>query len=197
LTLDFQLSASALSPASVAPGSAATATVALAPLGGFNGNVSLSCSGLPSGASCSFAPASVAGEATSTVTLQTKAASALALPARWQDLRDGRRGTPVLVAAVTVLLALIVSLLRGPQRLRWAPLVVAVLFCVGLTLTSCGGGSGGSAGGGSGGGGGGGGSGGGGNQGTPAGSYTIVVSASSTSGSTTLTHTTNLTLVVQ
>jgi len=75
---------------------------------------------------------------------------------------------------------------RRDQRFRWAAAVaLGVLLCVGMTLTSCGGGSSGGSGGG------------GGSTGTQAGTYTITVTASATSGSTTLTHSTKLTLVVQ
>lgn len=69
---DFQISAGELSPASVTPGNSASSTITLAPLNGFNSAVTLSCSGLPSGAGCSFNPTAVpAGSNTSTLTLTT------------------------------------------------------------------------------------------------------------------------------
>jgi hypothetical protein len=80
----------------------------------------------------------------------------------------------------------IASLYRSlaKQRIGWAPLLAAtLLLCVGLTLTSCGGGSPGGGGSGA--------------TGTAAGTYTITVSASATAGSTTLTHSTKLILIVQ
>jgi len=81
--------------------------------------------------------------------------------------------------AVTV----VVTILLRPQqrRLRRAPvLALTVLLCVTATLTSCGGGSGRSGG-----------------PGTQAGTYTIAVTGSFSSDTTTLTHGANLTLVVQ
>jgi hypothetical protein len=51
-------------------------TVQMAPLNGFNAAVSLSCSGLPTGASCVFNPASIAGgSGSSSLTIGTTAAS--------------------------------------------------------------------------------------------------------------------------
>jgi subtilase family serine protease/acyl-CoA thioesterase FadM len=73
-TPNFALSAS---PASVtiAQGSNGTSTVTVYPEGGFSGSVSLSATGLPSGVSASFNPASTAG--TSTLTLTATGAAAL------------------------------------------------------------------------------------------------------------------------
>jgi hypothetical protein len=62
---------------------------------------------------------------------------------------------------------------------------VAALAILAMTLTSCGGGSSSSSGGGST------------STGTQSGTYTIKVTGTFISGSNTLTHTTNLTLVVQ
>jgi len=73
---DFTISATALSPATVAAGNSATSTVTIAALNGFNGTVQLSCSGLPSGANCSFIPSSVPnGAGTSALTVTTSAST--------------------------------------------------------------------------------------------------------------------------
>jgi hypothetical protein len=67
---------------------------------------------------------------------------------------------------------------RRGRRPRWAyGFAFLLIFCAGL-MSACG-------------------SGGGGNQGTPAGTYPLVVSGTFTSGSTSLTHKVNLNLVVQ
>ena len=72
--LDFSVSASP-SSVSVKAGSTAVYTAAVTGLGGnFATSVSLTCSGLPTGASCAFSPASVvpgAGSASSTLNLTT------------------------------------------------------------------------------------------------------------------------------
>ena len=76
----------AVAPASVTVvrGEAATYTVTVSSEGGtFNGDVSLSCTGLPAQTSCSFAPGTVtpgASAVTSTLTVSTTAPSALLAP---------------------------------------------------------------------------------------------------------------------
>ncbi|HXZ40390.1 MAG TPA: VCBS repeat-containing protein [Terriglobales bacterium] len=75
---DFKISAAALSPPIVTPGQSATSTVTVTPLNGFDSAVTLSCSGLPSGAGCTFNPATVPkGSATSTLTITISTATAV------------------------------------------------------------------------------------------------------------------------
>jgi len=72
----FTVSATALAPASIAPGSSARSTVSVTPSGGFASAVMLSCSGLPTGATCTFATNPVtpgASAATSALTIATTA----------------------------------------------------------------------------------------------------------------------------
>src|SRR5205823_5820532 len=69
-TNDFSLTASPTS-GSVTAGSSATATVGTAVTAGSAGTVSLSASGLPSGAAASFSPASVTAGGNSTLTITT------------------------------------------------------------------------------------------------------------------------------
>jgi hypothetical protein len=75
---NFLISASLLSPETVMPGSPASSTVSLTAVGGFNGSVTLSCSGLPGGVNCNFAPPSLpTGSGTSTLTITTSASTPL------------------------------------------------------------------------------------------------------------------------
>jgi hypothetical protein len=68
----FTVVLTGLSPTPVVAGNSATATVTVSPANGFDGTVALSCGSLPSGASCSFNPATIAnGSGTSTLTLTT------------------------------------------------------------------------------------------------------------------------------
>jgi hypothetical protein len=71
---DFQLSASALNPSSVPAGSSTTATLTISAIAGSTGVVvnfsPNSCTGLPSGATCSFNPASITFDGTDPVTTQ-------------------------------------------------------------------------------------------------------------------------------
>ena len=77
-TPTFNLSASS-QVASVTMGSSAGLIISVAPTNSFTGTVSLSCSGLPSGATCSFTPSqltvSATAPATAALTIQTSAGS--------------------------------------------------------------------------------------------------------------------------
>ncbi len=149
-------------------GAKGTITLTLTPEYGFNSAINLSCSGLPSGASCSFNPATVTpngSAATTTLTVTAPTKSAMAKPMR----------SPWVPMTSLALVVWLFGLRKHHKMLRWLMLLIA---CAGLGLISaCGGG-------GSSGGGGGGGS-------TPT-SSTVTVTA--TSGS--IQQTTSFTLTV-
>jgi hypothetical protein len=67
---DFSISASPASQ-TVNPGKSTSYTVSIGAQGGFTGAVNLAATGLPTGASASFSPASVTGSGTSTLTVTT------------------------------------------------------------------------------------------------------------------------------
>ena len=167
---DFSVAATPGSQ-TVTGGQSATASISVTPANGFNSAVTFSCSGLPSGATCSFSPATVTpsgGVASTTLTVSTTTADA-ALH------RDSRPLIPV--AALAALLCCF-----GFRKRRLLVLVL-VMSAAGLgLLTSCGGGGTGSGGGGGGGGGG----------GSQSATYTITVTA--TSG--TLQHAVAISLTV-
>jgi hypothetical protein len=186
---DFSLSPFGGDNGTVMPGQTATYSISVNPLYGFNQSIALSCSGAPPQSTCSVSPASVTLDgshfASATVTVTTTAPShGVVLPFGTDPpCKLNYPPTPLVLELLGI--AMIVSLFpwRRDQRLRWAPVcTLMLLLCLGLTMASCGGG---------------GGSGGGGSVGTQAGTYTITVSGNFTSGSTTLTHATKVTLVVQ
>jgi len=72
---DFSITA-AQSSLSVTAGNSASDTVTVSALNGFTGTVSLSASGVPSGATASFNPASITGSGNSTLTIATGTAAA-------------------------------------------------------------------------------------------------------------------------
>jgi hypothetical protein len=81
---DFTI-ASATSSQTIAPGQSANYTISLTPQNSFDGTVALSCSGLPPGYSCGFAPASLAltaTPATSVMTISAAPSAAIAPPVR-------------------------------------------------------------------------------------------------------------------
>lgn len=72
---DFLISASSASQ-SVTAGSNSSLTISTADFDGFIGTVKLSITGLPAGATASFAPTSIAGNGSSTLTISTSSAPA-------------------------------------------------------------------------------------------------------------------------
>jgi hypothetical protein len=203
LLLSAAQAAAATFSVSANAGQSATSTVTATPSGGFTGTAALSCTGLPQGASCGFAPASVtlgSSAATSTLTIATtaRAATAAVGPASKAD-----PGSPWLPGGMTLAVVLLPFAARSRTRLSLTQQRILVVLIGFVFLSGCGGGgtSGGSSAGGSSssggsggssGGGSGGGAGGGSTSGTPAGTYVITVTA--TSGSTSASTVYNLTV---
>jgi hypothetical protein len=70
----FELSATALSPTPVTAGTTASSTITVVSTFGFNPGVTLSCTGSPSGSSCTFNPRSIANSSgMSSLTITTSA----------------------------------------------------------------------------------------------------------------------------
>jgi hypothetical protein len=126
---DFTVAASP-SSFSVTGGQSGSTTVAVTPEYGFNAAVSFNCSGLPSGASCSFSPGSVTpsgGVASTTVTVATSSTLA-ALD------RNSRESLPAAVLAIAFGLFGF-----RKRRLRLFLLLIPAVLALGL-LNGCGGG---------------------------------------------------------
>jgi subtilase family serine protease len=75
LTPDFSVGGTAATV--VGPGQSGTSTIRVSQTNGFTGTVTLSCSGLPTGATCTFNPATVTA-GTSTLTIATTASTPIA-----------------------------------------------------------------------------------------------------------------------
>ena len=180
---DFTISATPAS-GTITPGQTATYTFTVSPVGGYAGTVSFSCGTLPAQAACSFSPASVTpsggSPASTTMTITTATSSAM--------LNPERRSSPSLTPwfpAGGLALAGVIGLAFAPKRiwrsnqelrgLCWALLLASLS----LLASGCGGGGNNSPS----------------NPGTPAGSYTVSVTASSSAGGP--QHAMSITLVVQ
>lgn len=182
---DFSLAPVSQTTATVSPGQSASYKVAVAPGGGFNQTVTLSCSGAPAQSTCSVSPSSVklsGSAATATVTVTTAGSSAgLTLPIDSPPTTS--MFASLLASSTTLGLGMLVSL-AGWRREHHPRLLCGLAFLcllsVGLTMSACGGGSSGNSGGG----------------GTQAGTYNLTVTGTFTSSSTKLAHNMNLTLVV-
>jgi hypothetical protein len=173
--------------ATVTPGETGKYTVAVAPGGGFDRTVALSCSGAPPQSACSLSPSSVVLQGSTpalvAVAVTTAGISAgLAHPAGFLPASS----SPALWLAIYGLSGWVLLGSGGRSGKRLGRLLYGLAFLclllLGITFSACGGGSGSM-----------------GNSGgaTPAGSYNLTVTGTFTSGAATLTHATKLTLVVQ
>jgi len=172
--------------ATVTPGQTANYTVAVAPRGGFKQRVTLSCSGGPEGSTCAGSPVSVAlnGSTSTSVTVTVTTAGTSASLAQPDGFPPAGSNRLALWLALSGFSGLVLLGSRGGRsgkrhgRLLYG-LAFLCLFSLGIIGSACGGGGASSG------------------SGTPAGTYNLTVTGTFTSGSTTLTHDTKLTLVVQ
>jgi hypothetical protein len=181
--------------ATVPPGGTASYTLGVVAVGGFNQNISFTCTGAPSEAACTLSPSSLTLSSSSTnVTVKvTTTAPSVGAPRPNPLPPPGPvQSWPWLLW--TVALAALGSLARatrgwvqpGVGRSRAGFVTFAALVLVMGAMAACGGG-----------GGGGGGPAPRGSFGTPPGTYTLTVTGTCTSGSTNLSNSINLTLQVQ
>ena len=161
---------------SVAQGASAAATVSIAPTFGFNQQVSLSCAGLPGESSCSFAPTTVTPNGqnviTATVSISTTAPSSASNAGQWPFLGGGTVLAPCLLY---------------PRKKRRQSLWVysGVLFAISVcgcgAVSGCRGSNSSRPT----------------NPGTPAGTYSVTITATSGSGTSAITESTTVSLTVQ
>jgi FG-GAP-like repeat len=181
--LDFSIATSGSATASISPGQSASYQIAVAPLGGFNQTVALTCTGAPSGSTCtvSQSPVLLDGLTTTTVSVVV-AAGGQSMLADWPRNRPGSVPVTFNILAFFAIALSACFAISAAARRRWVPaLGLSLVISMGTLLTGCGGGSGS----------------GGGGMGISAGTYTLNVTGTFSSGATTLTHSTALTLVVQ
>jgi hypothetical protein len=157
-------------------------------LGGFNQNVAFTCTGAPSGASCTVSPASTNLRSAANLTVSIATAAASCLPPHNPippppPARPWLLWTMGLLASGSLAQAVRRRGRRGERR-RMAASVFAALVLAMLALAACGGGGGAAAPQPA-------------NSGTPAGTYSLTVTGKCTSCSTALSHSVGLTLTVQ
>jgi Bacterial Ig-like domain (group 3) len=178
---DFSLSATG-SPVTVPVGQSGTATITVTPMGVFSSGISFSCSGLPAESNCSFNPPSFTpnGTVTSTTATLTTTAPSAVLPSD-----PFGRFTPLILCVMLTGIAGLILLAQQRRpigRLARCGAAVAAVLAFAALMSSCGGG------------GGGGGGGDNGNPGTPRGTSTVVVTATSAGN---VNHQVNITFTVQ
>jgi hypothetical protein len=176
---DFSLAPVSPASTTVAAGQMANFTVAVSPAGGFNQTVALTCAGGPALSTCAVTPNSVPLNGTVATNVAVSVTTMAASPPLILPFFRGDYRHLYLLTELLMLLLLIglFSSHRLRPRLAYGLALLAILSA-GVIMSACG-------------------STGIGNQGTPPGAYPLVVSGTFTSGSTKLTHSANLTLVVQ
>ena len=187
---DFLIGAAPIT-ATVTAGQTASYTIGVSGTPGSNGTIAVTCTGAPQNSVCTVVPSSAALSGTTVinvnVSVTTRAASIVALPS---VLRPPVVGKPWQLACwlVLAIAALLVTWdararRRAPGRLAYAVGLLVVLVLGAIAMSACGGGGGTTSGGG--------------NSGTPPGTYPLTVTGSYNSGTTTVNHTTMLTLTVR
>jgi hypothetical protein len=175
---DFSFTATG-STLTIAKGSSGTLQFTVSTNASLSASASFQCSGLPRESTCSFSPANLTvgpgSSGTTTLTVQTTAASANARL---------RASNTVAAKWGGIVAAGLLCLVIPRRRRRWLGMVLILSLGGMVSMTGCGGG--------------------GGSAtttptdpGTPAGSSTVTVTATAISGSSTITHTSAITLVVQ
>jgi uncharacterized protein (TIGR03118 family) len=143
-TGSFTLTSSS-SALTVTRGQSVMATLSLAPANGFTGSVSLACSGLPAGATCSFSQGSinVTGTATAQTTLTLSAGTSYTPPTGYTAKATGapkHAGLEIAAATLTPFAALLLfGAVRRQRFLAMLPIVLLGLVTAGVA--GCGGGS--------------------------------------------------------
>jgi hypothetical protein len=186
---DFSLSVAAGSSnsATVTAGSPASYNLTLAPIGGFNQSVSLSCTGAPAEATCMVSPGSLALDGTNSTALSvqvttTARASTFGIPTAMGY--DRKLRVPLFGTFGALLLAWLAWWRSGQnKRISARALAVGLVLAVVFSASSCGGGS---------------------SAasppppppGTPAGTFTLTVTGTANSGGVALQHNLKLTVVV-
>jgi Bacterial Ig-like domain (group 3)/FG-GAP-like repeat len=176
--MDFSVGANTSTSLTLNAGASGSYGLSVAPMGGFEGTVTISCSGVPALASCAASPSELhvtnGSSASTTITVTTTGPNRAAMP----------RGNSPFKALSFGLVAVALGGTLG--RKKRVALLLCVLTLMGLTMVACGGGGGG-----------------GGNPSTPAasvtpsGTTTLLVTARVTSGNVTVTHDIPLTLTIR
>jgi hypothetical protein len=129
---------------SLAQGSSGTSTLTVTPTGGFNQQIAFTCAGLPSYATCSFAPAIVTPSGSAVSTTLTIATDVSTAGLNGAGNAPGRASAP---RAVLAMLAFgLLALIRGRRKAHatgvwFSSIIIAILLAIPLAFAcGCGGG---------------------------------------------------------
>jgi subtilase family serine protease len=152
---DFVISSSPAAVTVTTAGGTGSTALSVVAVNGFTDTVAFSpssCSGLPTGATCSFSASPVNAGGTTTLTITTAAAATAPPSIRPLGLGRWTQGTFASLACVFAI-AIILLIMRGKNR-RWSTAAACSVFLMAVGIAACGGGGSSTSGGGGGGGGG-------------------------------------------
>ncbi len=175
---DFMVVANPPTSQTVTPGQAANYMITVSPSEGFKQTIVFTCSGQPGGSTCTFTPGSVTLDGTNPATVGV---AVVTTAATMSSANPDSKNPGVLFAVFVGIfgIAIVVSPV-GKRRGRFYGVALLCLLAIG-TMPACGGGGSPTSG----------------SGGTPLGTDTIKVTGTYTAGSSTLSHSADLTLVVQ
>jgi hypothetical protein len=182
-TQNFGLSVTSQTSLTVTPGQAANYSLSVFPQNGFAQTVNLTCSGQPPQSSCSVTPNSLSLKSgpqnVNLVVVTTGSMAGLTQPLGGPPDNHWLAWWAALSWALGLAWMLGVSRVRRAWRPQWLyGMTLLCLLSAVATIPACGGG-------------------GGGGSGTPAGTYTPTITATYTNGSAQLSHSIEVTLIVQ
>jgi hypothetical protein len=177
---DFGLAVAPLT-ATVVAGNSTKLTVTVNPLFGYNAQVTLACSGLPTAAACTASPSTLTpngvSSLTSTLTISTTRRTSVPPGGQPRPRGPGLPLRPEVWLMSALALFGLWSLVARKNRLRWATVALALTMLLLMGLAACGGGGTGYVD----------------PTGTPVGTYRVTVNGSSGA----VTHSATVTLTVQ
>jgi hypothetical protein len=177
---DFAVAVAPLTVTVVA-GNSTNLTMTVNPLFGYNAQVTLACSGLPTAAACTASPSTLTpngvSSVTSTLTISTTQRTSVPPVGQPRPQGPGLPLRPEVWLMSALALFGLWSLVARKNRLRWATVALALTMLLLMGLAACGGGGTGYVD----------------PTGTPAGTYKVAVTGSSGG----LTHSATVTLTVQ
>ena len=123
-----------LSPASLTlqPGASGTINITVTPMNGINATINFGCTGLPVGATCTFAPATL-----TTLSTQGPVSTILTVTAPKTVAANTHESNPLLPGGVTLAFAVCLWGWRKRDRKRIILLLLTFAFCLGL-VSGCG-----------------------------------------------------------
>ncbi|HEY4949915.1 MAG TPA: S53 family peptidase [Candidatus Acidoferrales bacterium] len=138
---DFVISSSPAAVTVSTAGGTGSAVLTVVAVNGFTDTVAFSpssCSGLPTGATCSFTTSPVSANGTTTLTITTAAAAAA--PPAVRPLGSSRWTTGTFASLACAFAIAIILLISASRNRRWSTAAACAVFLMALGIVACGGG---------------------------------------------------------